>query len=75
MYVWMNEFMCPGFVLFPRNPHPKSNKYHNINFDESGIMCSWYIVDGRDNTVPVGRSEFETITDMNTVELMLLLTR
>ena len=58
----MNIFTCPGFVFYP------------LCCGESVIMYGWVIVEGRYHLIPMGRPEFETSTNMNTVELMLQLT-
>ena len=71
MSVWINTFMCPVFVFFPRKPHPKGNGYQTICCGESGIMYGWDIFEGRDHPIPMGRPEFETIPNMKTVGLML----
>ena len=42
--VWMNNFICLGFVLFPHKSPPKGNEYHTIFCGESGIMYVWEIV-------------------------------
>ena len=54
MFLWMNKFTCPGFVLFSCEPHSKGNDYHIICCCESGIMLDWYIVEGRYYPVPMG---------------------
>ena len=38
IYKFTNKFTCPGWMLVPRNPHPKGNEYHNISCGESRIM-------------------------------------
>ena len=71
----MNKFMCPDFFLCPCQPNPKGNEYHTICCGESGILYGWEIVQVRDHTIPKGRSEFETITNMKTSGIMFRLTR
>ena len=71
----MNKYTGLGFVVFPRKPHPKGNKYHTICCGESGIMYGWVIVEGRDPPIPMGRPEFETSPNMKMVGLVLRLTR
>ena len=73
--VWTNKFTCPCFVLCPHKLHRKGNEYCNICCGESNIMYGWDIVEGRDHPIPLGRPEFVTSLNMNTVGLMLWLTR
>ena len=75
MYTWMNKSTCPGFVFCPLKTHPEGNDYHTICCGESGIIYGWWIVEGRDHTIPMGRPDFETSNNMKTVGLMLRLTR
>ena len=75
MSVWMNKFTCLGFVFCPCRIHPKGNQYHTICCGESGIMYGWYIVQGMDYLIPMGRPEFQTSPNMKTVRLMLRLMR
>ena len=70
----MNIFTCAGFVFYPRKPHLKGNEYYPICCGESGIMYGWVIVKRRCHLIPMGRPEFETTPNMNTVRLMLQLT-
>ena len=71
----MNKFTCPRFVFCPHKPHFKGNEYHAIYCGEIGIMYGWEIVEGRDHLIPMGRSELKTNTNMNTLSLILQLTR
>ena len=73
--MWINKCMCPEFVLCPHKPRIKGNKYHTICCGKSGIMYGWDIVEGRDNTIPMGRPEFETSPNMKTFGLVLRLTK
>ena len=75
MSIWMNELTCPGFFFFPLNPHPKSNKFHTICCNESGIMYIWEIVEGSYHPIPMRRPEFETSPNMKMFGLMLWLNR
>ena len=51
MSVSINKLTCPGFVFFPRNPHPKGDKYYTIYFGENGIIYGWDIVEENDHPI------------------------
>ena len=74
MFVWINNFTCPGFFFYPCKPHKNGNKYHSIFCGESGIMYRWDIFEGRYHPIPMGRSQFITSTKLKMVGLMIQLT-
>ena len=71
----MNKFTCPGFVFYPRKPHPKGNTYQTICYGKSGIMYVWKIFEGKDNLITMGITKFKTSINLKTAGLVLLLTR
>ena len=74
MSVWMNKFTCPGFFFCPCKPHPKGKEYHTICCGKSGMIYGWDIFEGMNHKTPMGRPEFETSPNMNTVGIILRLT-
>jgi hypothetical protein len=49
MSVWTNMWTCPGWMFFPRKPHPMGNIYHYIGCGLSGgIMFAIKLVQGED---------------------------
>ena len=71
----MDKFTSPVFVLCPRKPHSKGNRYHDICCGEIFIICGCEIVQVRDRPIPMGRPKFDTSHNMQTLGLMLQKTR
>ena len=71
MSVCINKFTCPIFIFFPCNPHSRGNDYHTIFCVESGIVYGWEIVEGRGRLIPMGRPEFDTMSNMKTIGLVI----
>ena len=74
MSTWINKSTHTRFVFCPCDIHPKGNNYHNICWGESFIVYRWEIVEGRDHTIAMGRSELETSSNMKTVSFMFWMT-
>ena len=75
MSIWINKFTSPGFSLCPRNLHQNINEYHTIYLGEIGIIYAWEVVEGMDHPIKMGRTEFDTSSNMNKVGLVIHLTR
>ena len=44
IYICTNNFVCPGWMFVPGNPHHKVNGYHTIDCGDSRIMYRWELV-------------------------------
>ena len=71
MSILFNQWTCPGWVIYPRKPHPFGNEYHSICCGLSGIMFVIELVMGTDSPIPSYHDP--TNAKGNTVGLLLRL--
>ncbi len=57
MYIWFQQWTCPGWMFFPRKPHPFGNQYHTACCGLSGILFFMEMVEGKDWLPQLGAPE------------------